>query len=97
MICGRCEREFQGPVCSCGWKPTPAKGISAWVIQHCVTPGCSTAIRVRVGHTLSTPICKWCAGTADQATAAPTEQWTAEEINEAKRMANGLANKMSMS
>lgn len=31
-----------------------------WVIQHCLKPGCSTAIRSHDGLPESQLVCKWC-------------------------------------
>ena len=44
--------------------PTPHLGTD-WLIQHCTTPGCTVAIRVRAGQQMDVPVCKWClAGTS---------------------------------
>lgn len=51
-LCRQCE---QFP-CQCDQRGHATN----WLIQHCATPGCFTAIRVRAEHSLVTPICKWC-------------------------------------
>ena len=60
MTCERCEREFEGIRCSCGWNAPGFKPPSAWVIQHCSRPGCNAAIRTKIGGTEINPTCKWC-------------------------------------
>lgn len=34
--------------------------MNEWIIQHCSTQGCESAIRVPADQTLAYPICKWC-------------------------------------
>lgn len=59
-LCQLCE---QFP-CQCE-KKTRADD---WLIQHCSTPGCETAIRVRADQSLTHPICTWCDRNVSHAT-----------------------------
>ena len=52
MSCQTCEQD----PCTCQ-KQLQAE--THWIVRHCTTPGCFTAIRERVGQ-LGEPTCKWC-------------------------------------
>ncbi len=60
MTCEACGLAMTGLRCACGWKAPEARGVTAYVIQHCARPGCHVAIRVQVGYTADQPVCKWC-------------------------------------
>lgn len=62
MICPDCDREITGDRCLCGYEKyagSTGDGVP-WLIHHCATPGCNTAIRTRFNQPLSNPLCKWC-------------------------------------
>jgi hypothetical protein len=61
MICERCETDFTGYQCECGWK-APRLDVDReperlWAITECSHPGCSAVIRSLPGHV--TGMCKW--------------------------------------
>lgn len=59
MICRECENKIGAYPCACGYRPKELHG-QIYLIQHCSTLGCFTAIRVKAGHQDATPLCKWC-------------------------------------
>ncbi len=59
MICFECCKAIDAYPCACGARPKGPSGAS-FLIQHCTTAGCMSAIRVRVGQQEAGPVCKWC-------------------------------------
>lgn len=63
MTCFDCCKEIQQYPCACGYEPKGPTG-QRWLIQHCTTAGCQSAIRMGIGSQEAHPVCKWCVATA---------------------------------
>jgi hypothetical protein len=63
MSCQTCEQD----PCTC--QKSPTKTPHLWIIQHCIRPGCSSAIPSHDGLPESELICKWCRAKDEQSCA----------------------------
>jgi len=74
MSCFRCEQD----PCTCQ-QQLEAK--PHWLVTHCATPGCFTAIRMKLGHVEAAPICTWClAGESHAALGKPAVDERLKEV-----------------
>lgn len=65
MTCFECAKEIAQYPCACGYQPKGLAVTSQWLVVDCATPGCHTAIRMKLGQQEPHPVCKWCqAGTS---------------------------------
>lgn len=60
MTCFECAKEITSYPCACGYRPKALEAQQQWIVRHCHTPGCFTAIREKLGRQSIDPICKWC-------------------------------------